>query len=147
MSRNSWGLYLPGADAKWRMSNRELSGQLPATWVQKTERKTQLWSRDWLNCQTDTCPSVRGNKHTTVYLVFLENPPNQTQLPPFLIMGLKEDAHSAGYTTGLVYLFWFVFYFLQNTHPLNGSRAWDWILDVPVKPVLLAIDTYDDCCS
>lgn len=45
------------------------------------------------------------------------------------------------------FLVWFGFYFLQNTHPLNGSRAWDWILDVPVKPVLLAIDTYDDCCS
>lgn len=41
----------------------------------------------------------------------------------------------------------FFFFFFQNTHPLNGSRAWDWILDVPVKPVLLAIDTYDDCCS
>lgn len=28
-----------------------------------------------------------------------------------------------------------------NSYPLNGSRAWDWTLDVPVKPVLLAMDT------
>lgn len=43
---------------------RELSGQLPATWIQKIERKTQLWWRDWLKCQTDSHPSVRGNNHT-----------------------------------------------------------------------------------
>lgn len=35
----------------------------------------------------------------------------------------------------------FVIFFFQNSYPLNGSRAWDWTLDVPVKPVLLAIDT------
>lgn len=92
------------------MSNRELSGQLPATEFKK-QIKTQLSSGNRLNCQTDPCPLVRGNNHTTVYLIFLEHPPNPTptpQFPPFFIMGLKDDAYSAAYTARVLFLLGFV---------------------------------------
>lgn len=99
----------------------------------KKQKGKQLWSRDQIGSIVREIHTLQSELITTPQQTWVSWKVPQTKLQYLMLI---QAAFSTGF--GI---------FFQNTYPLNGSRAWDWTLDVPVKPVLLAIDTYDDCCS